>query len=451
MAAVKSTQVVPPLRLWFREGTETQPRADRRTQKAANLDQSGKIRRLCNRGCGCEDARMHEPEGGAVSVFAETNWRNQRKRFGIRQADRRAHMYVIGKTGTGKSTLLSTLLRQDLEEGRGVALLDPHGDLAERVLEWVPESRRDDLIYFNVPDPTKTLAFNPLETVPQHKRPVTASGLVEVFKKNWADSWGPRLEYILRNALVTLLDQPEATLADVLRLFDDPHYRRNAAARCWNPQVRDFWLKEFENYPKTFRLEAIAPIQNKVGAFLSNPVLRNILVQPKSSFDLRQIMDDGKILIVNLAKGRIGEDTAGLLGALLVSRIGLAGLSRADMPEEQRRDFHVYLDEFQNFTTLSLATMLSELRKYRVNLVLAHQYLSQLDTDVRDAILGNAGTIISFRLGVPDAEILSREFYPEFSVQDLIGLPNYRIYLKLMIERAVSKPFSAETVRVESG
>jgi Helicase HerA, central domain/TraM recognition site of TraD and TraG len=383
----------------------------------------------------------------AISAFARTDFRNRGKLFGIRQSDRRAHMYVIGKTGTGKSTLLATLIKQDLEHGRGVALLDPHGDLIDRVREWIPESRRDDLVYFNVPDASQTLGFNPLETEPPLKRPLAASGLVEVFKKNWADSWGPRLEYILRNALLALLDQPEATLADVLRLFNEPAYRRNAANRCWNQQVRDFWLKEFENYPKTFRLEAIAPIQNKVGAFLSNPILRNILVRPKSSFDLRQIIDEGKILLVNLAKGRIGEDTAGLLGSLLVSRIGLAGLSRADTPEEERRDFHAYLDEFQNFTTLSLATMLSELRKYRVSMTLAHQYLSQVEPEVRDAILGNVGTIISFRVGVQDAEIIAKEFHPQFSVQDLAGLPNYRIYLKLMIDGAVSKPFSAETLR----
>jgi Type IV secretion-system coupling protein DNA-binding domain len=389
---------------------------------------------------------MPHIEDDAISVFAETNWRNQRKRFGIRQADRRAHTYVVGKTGTGKSTLLATLIRQDLEQGRGLAVFDPHGDLVEQALKWVPESRRGDLIHFNVPDTARSLAFNPLETVAPLKRPLAASGLLEVFKKNWADSWGPRLEYILRNAILTLLDQPEATLADVLRLFDDAPYRRNAAMRCWNPKVRDFWLKEFENYPKTFRLEAIAPIQNKVGAFLSSPVLRNILVQPKSSFDLRQVIDEGKILLVNLAKGRIGEDTAGLLGAMLVSRIGLAGLSRADTPEDERRDFHVYLDEFQNFTTLSLASMLSELRKYRVSLTLSHQYLSQLEPEVRDAILGNVGTTISFRLGVPDAEILAKEFYPEFSVEDLINLPNYHIYLKLMVGGVVSRPFSGVSV-----
>jgi hypothetical protein len=336
--------------------------------------------------CG-DNGRMNNDD--SISLLAETHWRNNRKRFGIRQADRRHHTYVIGKTGTGKSTLLATLLRQDIEQRRGVALVDPHGDLVERALEWIPEPRRDDLVYFDVPNVAQPLGFNPLERVPPLKRRLAASGLLDVFKKIWADSWGPRLEYILRNALLALLDQPEATLADVLRLLDDAPYRRNAAMRCWNPQVRDFWLKKFENYPKTFRLEALAPIQNKVGAFVTDPILRGILIQPKSSFDLRQVMDEEKILLVNLAKGRIGEDTAALLGALLVPRIGLAGLNRTDIPENERRDFHVYLDEFQNFTTLGLATMLSELRKYHVNLVLAHQYLSQLEPEVR-GLLPNA-------------------------------------------------------------
>lgn len=385
-----------------------------------------------------------------ISVFAQTDFRSRRKQFGIRLHDRRAHMYLIGKTGTGKSTLLSTLVKQDLAQGHGFALLDPHGDLAERVLGWIPEPRAGDLIDFNAGNPAQHLGFNPLERVPPLKRPLAAAGLLEVFKKNWADSWGPRLEHILRNSLITLLDQPTATLADVLRLFDDPDYRRNAAVRCWNPQVRDFWLREFEHYPPRFRLEAIAPIQNKVGAFLTDPVLRGIVTSAKSSFDVRSVIDEGKILVVNLAKGRIGEDIAGLLGALLVSRLGLAGLSRADTPEERRRDFFIYLDEFQSFTTLSLATMLSELRKYRVNLVLAHQHLSQLDLEIRDAILGNVGTIICFRLGVPDAEILAKEMYPEFSIEDLVNLPNYRMYLKLMIDGQVSKPFSAETLPVDS-
>jgi type IV secretory pathway TraG/TraD family ATPase VirD4 len=389
---------------------------------------------------------MANGENHRITVLGRTNFRNQHKAFGIKQADRRAHMYIIGKTGTGKSTLLETMIRQDIEAGRGLAVFDPHGDLVERVLDWFPERRQADLIYFNVPDASRPLGFNPLESVPPPRRALAASGILEVFKKIWAESWGPRLEHILRNALLALLDQPEATLAGILRLMDDASFRRIAASRAHNAQVRNFWLREYESYPARFRAEAIAPIQNKVGAFLADPVLNAIVTQPKSAFSLRRIMDEGGILLVNLAKGKIGEDVAGLLGALLVSRIGLTGLSRTDVPEAGRKDFYVYLDEFQSFTTLSLANMMSELRKYRVNLILAHQYLSQLDLQVRDAILGNAGTILTFRLGLADAEILSKEFWPEFSAEDLIRLPNYNVYLKLMVSGAVTRPFSAETL-----
>lgn len=381
-----------------------------------------------------------------ITFFAKTDFRNKQVKFGIKQDDRCAHMYLIGKTGTGKSTLLETLIRQDIASGQGLALLDPHGDLVEKILEQLPEQRKDDLIYFNVPDQTQALSLNPLESIAPLKRPLAASGLLEVFKKLWIDSWGPRLEHIMRNALLALLDQPEATLADILRLLDDQAFRREAIAKIKNAQVRDFWAKEYENYPARFRMEAIAPIQNKVGAFLANPVLNRILTQTKSAFYLRRVMDEGKILLVNLAKGKIGEDTAMLLGALLITRVGLAALSQADIPERDRKDFHLYIDEFQNFTTLSLASMLSELRKYRVNIVFAHQYLSQLDPQVRAAILGNVGTLISFRLGVTDAEILEKEFYPEFSIRDLISLPNYHVYIKLMINGMISDPFSAETI-----
>ena len=381
-----------------------------------------------------------------ITIVGETNFRNDRKRFGIKRADRRAHLYIVGKTGTGKSALLETLVRQDIERGEGVAVLDPHGDLVERLLAAVPESRLQDLIYFNVPDAARPLGFNPLERVPASKRPLAAHGLLEVFKKIWLDSWGPRLEHILRNSLFALLDQPEATLGDILRLLDDADFRKRAALRVSNSQVRRFWLEEYERYPARFRAEAIAPLQNKVGAFLADPLLHRILTAQKSSFDLQRVMDEGKILLVNLAKGRIGEGPASLLGALLVARMGLAGLSRVGISEEDRRDFSVYLDEFHTFSTLSLATMLSELRKYRVNLVLAHQYLSQLDEGVRDAILGNVGTIVGFRVGAGDAEILEREFLPEFSASDLASLPNYHVYLRLMIDGVVSRPFSARTI-----
>jgi hypothetical protein len=381
-----------------------------------------------------------------VTLFAQTNFRNDRRVFGIWRRDRRAHMYVIGKTGTGKSTLLQRLIEQDIRNGEGVALLDPHGDLIEKLLGEVPDHRKGDLIYFNVPDPENTLSFNPLEGVPQAKRPLVAAGLLEVFKKIWTDSWGTRLEHILRNALLTLLDQPDATIADILRLLDDDLYRRTAVTRITNPQVRRFWIQEYENFPGRYRADASAPIQNKVGAFLTDPIMNRILTQPKSSFDLRRIMDEGKILLVNLAKGKIGEGPAALLGALLVSQLGFAGLSRADIREVARRDFYLYLDEFQTFTTMSLASMLSELRKYRVNLILANQYLSQVDRQVEDAIMGNVGTLISFRVGPRDADFLAKEFSPQFRALDLVNLPAYSIYLRLMIDGAVSPPFSATTI-----
>jgi hypothetical protein len=383
---------------------------------------------------------------GSITVLGETNFRNERKRFGIKRADRRSHLYVIGKTGTGKSTLLENLIQQDIDAGEGIALLDPHGDLVERIVASLPAHRARDLVYFDVPSGKGSLVFNPLSGVPLPKRTLAASGLLEVMKKLWADSWGPRLEHILRNTLLALFDQPEATLADVLRLLTDADFRRQAVSYVRSPQVRTFWLREYPGYPDRFRAEAIAPIQNKVGAFLADPLLYRILPAPRSSFDLRQIMDEGKLLLVNLAKGKIGEDTAALLGAMLVASIGLAAFTRAEVPERSRRDFWVYLDEFQSFTTLSLATMLSELRKYRVGMTLAHQYLAQLEEPIRDAILGNVGTLIAFRLGFADAEILAQEFYPIFSAADLVALPNYATYLKLMVDGAPTSPFSAETL-----
>src|SRR2546427_4417660 len=380
-----------------------------------------------------------------ITAFAETNFRNDRRRFGIKRADRRAHMYIIGKTGTGKSTLIANLARQDLARGEGFALLDPHGDLVEQALRLVPPERQADLIYFNVPDTAHPLAFNPLECTQAALRPLVASGLISVFEKIWAESWGPRMEYILRNALLALLDLPASTLLDIPRLLDDAAFRRHVLAYVRNDQVRRFWLREYENYPARFRAEAIAPIQNKVGEFLVNPILRSIVGQPKSAFDLRRVMDEGKILLVNLAKGKIGEDTSALLGAMLVTKIGLAALSRAELAEADRRDFYLYADEFPTFTTTSIAGMLSEMRKYHLGLVLAHQYMEQLDETLRGAILGNVGTTIAFRVGLSDAEVLEKEFYPEFAASDLVNLPNYHIYLKLMIDGVVSKPFSAVT------
>jgi hypothetical protein len=381
-----------------------------------------------------------------ITLLARTKWRDRRSVFGIRQEDRLHHLYVIGATGTGKSTLLENLMEQDLADGNGFAFLDPHGDTVGSLMERIPVHRRDEVVYLNAPERSGVLGFNPVESVPAEHRALAASGILDAFKNVWIDSWGPRLEHFLRNGLLTLLDQPMATLADLQRLYGDEGYRRMAIPSVTNPAVRDFWTHEFRSYTDRYRAEAIGPVQNKVGAFLAHPCLYRILVQPKSSFSIRRIMDNGKVFLVNLAKGRLGAEASSLLGALLVSRIGLAALTRADRPEAQRRDFFLYLDEFQNVTTLALASMLSELRKYHVGMVLAHQYLGQLREEVRDAVLGNVGTIICFRVGLEDAQLLAKHLHPTFSALDLTSLPNHEVYLRMMVEGVVTKPFSAETL-----
>lgn len=381
-----------------------------------------------------------------ITIFAQTNFRNRPVAFGIKRADRRAHLYLLGKTGTGKSTLLESLMLDDLRKGYGFALLDPHGDLVKKVKSQIPWSRRDDVIDFDVADTSQPYGFNPLSGVPIEKRPLAASGLIQVFKHLWADSWGPRLEYILRNCLLSLLDYPDASLADILKLLSDKEFRNRVVALVSNEQIRDFWTKEYDKYPERLRAEAVSPIQNKVGAFLVHPLLQKILTRPEKPLNLRRTMDEGKILLVNLAKGSIGEDISNLLGSLLISRFDLAALSRSNVTELERTDYTLYLDEFHNFTTQSLVLMLSELRKYRLSLVLAHQYLTQLEPTIKDAVLGNAGTIVVFRIGAADAEVFAQEFAPEFTVTDFTNLANYHIYLKLMIDGRISRPFSAVTL-----
>ncbi|MFA5143738.1 MAG: type IV secretion system DNA-binding domain-containing protein [Candidatus Omnitrophota bacterium] len=383
---------------------------------------------------------------GKITVFAETNFRDQRKKFGIRKKDRRYHMYVVGKTGVGKSTLLLNMIGQDIQNTEGLAVIDPHGDLIEKALETIPEHRLKDLIYFNPQNSKQPLFFNPLEVFDSAESPLVVSSLVSVFKKIWHDSWGPRLEYILRNALSTLVEFSGATLIDLQRILQDRTFRMDLVSRLTNDQLKNFWLNEFEKYSPYFQQEAISPIQNKIGQFLNNPILREIVSQPKSSFNLKEIMDSGKILLVNLSKGKIGEDSASLLGAMLIAKMGLTALSRQDTPEEQRRDFYLYVDEFQSFATSSFADILSEARKYHLNLILANQYLDQIDEKVRGAIFGNVGTIISFKVGLEDAKFLAVEFYPVFNQEDLINLPCYSIYLKLMINSKTSKPFSADSL-----
>lgn len=381
-----------------------------------------------------------------ITYFARTNHRNAGVPFGIRLRDRRSHVYLCGKTGTGKTSVLATMLEQDIAAGIGCALFDPHGDLAERLADTHAARSSKDLIYLDVPDPSLRWSFNPFAGVAKQDRTLAAAGLIEVFKKIWPDDWGPRLEHLWRNVVVTLLETPRSSFADIPALLTDRDYRRDVVADLENQAVREFWDNEYARYSPAFRAVVVAPLQNKVGALLTDPVIRRIVTGQENTLDLRRIMDEGKTLIVNLDKGRIGEGPAGLLGSLLVSHIALAGFSRRDTPEPERRDYFVYLDEFHSFTTLSLATMLSELRKYRVGIVLAHQYLSQIDPAIRDAVFGNVGTIVSFRVGGVDAQFLAREFAPKFTAEDFISLPRYHVYVRLMIDGEMSKPFSATTI-----
>src|SRR5713101_3052944 len=379
---------------------------------------------------------------GDVTILGRIDYRNDHRVFGIKREDRFAHVYVIGKTGSGKSTLLEGMALQDLENGNGFALIDPLGDLAERLISRIPSWRQDDVIYLNAADRRLTWGYNPLRHVPPEYIALAASGLMEVLKKMWPTSWGVRMEHILRNVLMALLEQPAATLHDILRIFSDKDFRAQIARSLKNQAVRRFFENEFEKFSTGYRVDATAPIQNKVGAFLADPMLDRMLTAPKQELRVRQIMDKGQVLIANLAKGRIGEDSSSLLGGLLITTIGLAAYTRADISPDRRRDFFVYVDEVQSFTTLALANMLSELRKYRVGFTIAHQYLQQLSPEIRHAVLGNIGTIISFRIGAEDAPYISREFHSHFAQTDLIQLENHRIYLKLMIDGMPSWPFS---------
>lgn len=382
-----------------------------------------------------------------IVPFAKTNFRNQSKVFGIKTADRRTHMYVIGKTGTGKTTLLRNMMISDILAGNGVAVVDPHGEFAESILDYVPETRIKDVIYFNPADLDYPIAFNAVEKVDIKERHLVSSGLISIFKKIWADSWGPRLEYVLRNAILALLEQPDSTLLGVMRILSDKEYRKKAIENVTDPVVRQFWVDEFSKYSSKFEVEAVAPIQNKVGQFLTNPMIRNIVGQQKSRIHMRQIMDEKKILIMNLSKGRVGEDSSMLMGAMLITKIQQAAMSRIDVEDEDKRpDFYLYVDEFQNFATESFAGILSEARKYRLDLTLAHQYVAQLEEEVRDAVVGNAGTLITFRIGADDAEFFEKEFSPEIMALDLVNLPNQKIYLKLMIDGVTSRAFSANTL-----
>lgn len=385
-------------------------------------------------------------EKNPITPFAITDYRDIKKRFGIKEKNRRGHMYIIGKTGTGKTTLIENMIISDIRAGNGLAVIDPHGDLAEHLLNFIPKRRINETIYFNPSDLDYPIAFNPLEKVDRDYHHLVASGLISVFKKIWYDFWGPRMEHILRQAILALLEYPGSTLLDLPLILVDKEFRKKVLEKVTNPQVRDFWLTEFERYSAYFRSEAISPIQNKIGQFIVSPLIRNIVGQPKSSFNFRKVMDEGYIFIANLSKGKIGEDNCALLGAMIVTKIELSALSRGDIPERKRKSFYLYVDEIHNFLILSFADILSEARKYGLYLILTHQYIEQLDEEIRSAIFGNVGTLITFRVGARDAQFLKNEFSPVFNETDLVNLPNYHIYLRLMINGVTSHPFSAITL-----
>jgi len=393
---------------------------------------------------------MAKEENKDVVYFGRVNFRNQNRLFGIKRKDRRQHMYVIGKSGTGKTTLIHNMIVQDIANGEGVCVVDPHGELVEGVLEKIPKERVKDVIYFNPADTDFQIGFNVLEISDPKYKNLVASGLMGIFTKIWAGVWSARMEYILNNAILALLDTPGTTLLGITRILVDKDYRQKIMANVKDPVVKSFWVNEYEQWKDQFRNEAIAPIQNKVGQFLSTSLIRNIVGQSKSTINIFDIMDKGKIFLVNVSKGRIGEDNSALLGGMFITKIQLAAMERVRIKEEERVDFYLYVDEFQNFATDSFANILSEARKYRLNLILAHQYIGQLVTEnstkVRDAVFGNVGTMVVFRVGAADAEALEPEFDPEFMIPDIVGLPNQQIYLKLMVNGVTSRPFSATTL-----
>ena len=382
------------------------------------------------------------------SLFGVTNFRGDNTVFGIHRQDRGRHIYILGQTGTGKTGALKLLTLSDIYYDQGFAVIDPHGDYAQDMLKFIPQRRVDDVVYFNPADMGYPIGFNPLEVTDPTLKGHISSELVGVLKRLFAESWGPRLEYILRYTLLALLDFPNSTMLDITRMLTDRHFRRDVIEYIEDPVVKSFWVNEFASWNDKFASEAVAPVLNKVGAFIANPMIRNIVGQPKSTFNIRQIMDQGKILIVNLSRGLMGEDNAGVLGAMMVTKIQLAAMGRADMPEEQRRQFYLYVDEFQNFATDSFAVILSEARKYGLNLTVANQYISQMSQPVRDAVFGNVGTIVSFRVSPDDAPFLTKYFEPQFEAGDLIQQHGRYFLITMVIDGEKAPAFSAKTLNL---
>lgn len=382
-----------------------------------------------------------------ISAFGLTNFRGINHQFGMLRYDRSRHVYIIGQTGAGKSGMLELFALSDIFHGQGYAIIDPHGDFAINNMRFIPGSRLQDVVYFNPADTAFPLGFNPLEVTDPNQKTNISSEVIGVLKRMFGDSWGPRLEYILRYTILALLDRPETTMLDITRMLTDKKFRKDTLTYCKDTVVLQFWNVEFASWTDKFQAEAIAPVLNKVGAFTANPVIRNIIGQPKSTFNIRKIMDEGKILIVNLSKGLIGEDNASILGSFLVTKIQLAAMSRSDIPDiKDRRPFYLYVDEFQNFATDSFATILSEARKYGLNLTVANQYISQMSDTVRDAVFGNVGTMISFRVSADDAPILAKQFEPQFEPNDLLQMHNRHFIINMVINGEKAPAFSATTL-----
>ncbi len=384
-----------------------------------------------------------------ITPIGITNFRNDKRAFGIKDEDRLNHIYVIGKTGTGKSTLLLNMAVSDIQKGNGVCLIDPHGDIAEKILDYIPTERVNDVIYFNPADEEYVTAFNPLQDIPKNQQHLVVAGLIATFKKIWIDSWGPRLEYILRYTLLTLLSYPDATLLDIQLLLTNYNFKKKVLSYCSDQYLTSFWYNEFDKYSPQLKSEAISPILNKTGLFVAITQLRNVIGQTTTSFKIAEVMNNKKILICNLAKGKLGEDATTVLGSMIVNAIQLTALSRASQDEQARIPFYLYVDEMHSFVSMSFADILAEARKYKLSLFLAHQYIEQIHEKIRYAIFGNVGTMIIFRVGADDAKHLAKEVHPVFLEEDLINLPKYSMYLKLMIDGATSKPFSATTLPLQ--
>lgn len=382
-----------------------------------------------------------------INFFARTEFKNKMSLFGIKKGqDRRRHMYILGKSGTGKTTLIANMAIADIHNGEGVAIVDPHGDLSEILLDYIPEDRINDVIYLDPSDKNQSFRLNPLHVEKEEHKELVVSSILSIFTKIWANVWSARMEYLLRNALITLIERPNATLLDIPRLFTDTKFRNKYLESVSDPVVVDFWKKEYDRYSERFQSEAVSPILNKVGRFTTSPTIRNIVGHPQSTVDLDELINQGKILILNLAQGRIGEDNAALLGAMFITQIQIAAMNRVDISEEQRKDFYLYVDEFQNFATVSFVKILSEARKFRLNLILANQYTAQLAEEIQKAIFGNAGTLCTFVVGADDANRLISELGDLYTQDDLVNLGRYQIISKLSIDGTISQPFPGYTL-----